>query len=266
MPAKVISFINSKGGTGKTTSAVNVAAQLRMQRKKVLLVDLDPQANATIMYGLDKEQIKAAHVGHALLNPDDFIHTIYKVNFVKKDGHKKLKRDIDICPSYKDLDDVCIALMPQISRETRLKKCIDNVRDSYDYIILDCPPNYGLCSVNALAASDFYIPVADCEPLSMINLEIHIDIIKQIQQNINSSLTCLGVLFTKYNATKIHNKTVAIVTEAFNNNVFNINIPNNIKFPEAFNMPICSHAPNSKGNIAYFDAVKELLRRVKKYS
>ena len=265
MSAKIISFINSKGGVAKTTSAVNIATQLRIKRKRVLLVDLDPQGDASYMLGLDADSVSEAHIGHALMKPDIFKNTIYNVEFIKKTGNKKSKRNIAVCPAHSELDDVVNHLMNQIARELRLQQCLEMVKDDYDYIILDCPPNLGVSSINALVASHFYVLVVDSEPLAMKNIVPNSNAVSQVQASLNNQLQLLGVLFTKHDhKTGLHKQVADSITEAFDNNVFKVRIPRNIEIAEAAGKPLCEHAPRSKGNIAYTAATEELIKRVKK--
>ncbi|NQZ58712.1 MAG: ParA family protein [Lentisphaeraceae bacterium] len=267
MSAKVISFINSKGGVAKTTSAVNIATQLRIKRKKVLLVDLDPQGDASYMLGLNSEGVAEAHIGHALMKPEVFAKTIYTVDFIKKTGNKKSTRDISVCPAHAELDDVVNHLMNQIARELRLQQCLEQVKDDYDYIILDCPPNLGVSSINALVASDFYVLVVDSEPLAMKNIIPNSNAVAQVQASLNANLKLLGVLFTKYDQqTGLHKQVVEVITETFGNNVFKNKIPRNIEIAEAAGKPLCEHAPRSKGNLAYTAAAEELIKRVKQHA
>jgi chromosome partitioning protein len=265
MSAKVICFTNCKGGVAKTTSAVNVATQLRLKKKKVLLIDLDPQGDASYMMGLTKDDVGAAHIGHALIDPQCFKKTIYAVEFLKKDGNKKSHRDFYISPAHPQLAEVENSLMTKISRERILKECIDSVRQEYDFIIIDCAPSLGVCTVNALAASDYYVLVVDSEPLAMKNIAPNTDVVRIVQGAVNSDLKLLSVLFTKYdNQTSLHRQVVENVTEVFDGNVFKNKIPKNIEIAESAGSPLCGYAPRSKGCLAYVAVTEELLKKIKK--
>lgn len=264
MSAKVIAFVNSKGGVGKTTSAINVATQLRIKRKKVLIVDLDPQGDASYMMGLNLDDVKDSHIGHALMDPTVFENTIYEKEFIKKDGNKVSRKDIYISPAHEVLDTVANHLINDIARETKLSKCLTQVKDDYDYIILDCPPNKGVTFVNALGAADFYILVVDSEPLAMKNIITNTNIVRDVQENINPKLALLGVLLTKFeSSTSLHQAVLEALESKFTKKVFNVKIPKNIDVAEASSAPLCSHSAKSKGNLAYIELTKEILKKVK---
>lgn len=263
MPAKVISFINSKGGVAKSTSAFNISCHLRLMRKRVLLIDLDPQGGATSLMGLSPDDLEYGNIGHALLDSKVFKDIIYQVDFIERKGNKKLKRNLSICPADSDLHYTEERLIVEMAREVRLKRCLEDIED-FDFVLIDNAPSLGLCPINGLVASDFYIPVVDSSPLAMRTLGSNTDLVEKVQENFNEDLTCLGVLFTRCNQYRIHKKIIKEVTTLFGNNVFKNSIPESVKIKEAFNRPLCDYAPKSAGNLAYKEVAKELIKRVKK--
>lgn len=262
MAATVISFVNSKGGAAKTTSAVNVATHLRNLKKKVLLIDMDPQADASFMMGLRPGDVEAAHIGHAMLNPDDFKKVLYTVPFVKKDGNKKFKREIDVCPSHNQLNDVSLQVMGHVAREQKLKRGIAAIKDDYDYIIIDCPPAEGVCTLNALAASDYYIiHVSDLH--AQKNIEPTQYMVADVKM-INENLKLLGIVFTRFTKKAVSKVIVDQVTEEFKKEVFKTRIRERAELSDVVTMPICSYKSSCDGNKDYAALAAELHKRVKK--
>ncbi len=256
MKTTVVALANQKGGVGKTTTAINFSACLAEKRKKVLLVDLDPQANATSGLGLEKGF--GASVFPALLGETDCMELI------KETGIKNL----DIIPSELDLagSEVAIARMDDYLH--RLRDAMAPVIESgtYDYIILDCPPSLGILFMNALnIAHEVIIPI-QCEYLALEGLGVMIDIVNQIRDAGNPDLHISGILMTMYNmTTNLSQQVVQEVNKHFGDQVFDTLIPRNVRLSEApsYGQPITQYDPDCVGTVAYRTLAKEFLKRQK---
>ena len=251
--AYVISIVNQKGGVGKTTTAVNLGAFLAKKRKKVLIIDLDPQGNATSGYGFDKSGLENT-VYDLLVNEED-ISTVITPTSVK---------NVDMCPTNINLAGAEVELVSAISRETILKRAIEPVLDKYDYIIIDCPPSLGLLTINALAACEGVIVPIQGEYYALEGLTQLIDTINMIKKKLNPSIGILGVVITMHDRrTQLTKQVVEEVQKYFGDKVFKTFIPRNVRLAEApsHGQTIDEYDAKSKGSLAYQALANEVLKR-----
>ncbi|MDY6820055.1 MAG: AAA family ATPase [Deferribacterota bacterium] len=253
---KTLSITNQKGGVGKTTTAVNLAACLSSADFKILLIDMDPQANATSGLGLLSSNITYS-IYDVLMNDVNIEDVIQKVDFEK----------LDIAPSKIDLTAAELELVSIISRENQLKKKINNIKNKYDFIIIDCPPSLGLLTINALVASDSVLIPLQCEYYALEGLSKLLSTIDLVKEDLNSNLSIEGILLTMYDPR--NNLSKEVEKEAknyFGNLVFNTKIPRNVKLSEApsYGQPIIIYDATCKGAESYVEFVKEFLARYEK--
>ncbi len=248
-----IAVINQKGGVGKTTTAINVAAYMAKTRKKVLVVDLDPQGNATSGLGVAKEKVEGS-LYDCLIGQATAAECIYETS---QDG-------VYLLPSQTDLAALELELVGKQGREKLLKQLLSPLE--FDYIIIDCPPSLGILTINALtAAHDVLVPV-QTEFYALEGLSQLVQMFQKVKQNLNPSLRLLGVVLTMYDSrTSLAEQVVAEVEKHFGKKVFKTRIPRNVRLAEApsFGRSIAEHDKWSKGARAYKSLTKEVLDRVK---
>ena len=250
---KVISLINQKGGVGKTTTSINLSASLALLGKKVLLVDLDPQCNATTGIGINKGQIENSI--YNVLNETALIeNTIIKTKY----------KNLYILPANINLAGIDIEINNNTSgsKSEILKKHIDKIKDDYDFIIIDCPPALGLITTNALTASNSVIIPVQCEFFALEGITQLLKAIMYTQQNLNPELTIEGVLLTMLDArTNLGIEVVEEIRSYFKDKVYNTIIPRLIRLTEApsHGKPIIAYDPKSRGSEAYLNLAKEVI-------
>lgn len=248
---KVISVANQKGGVGKTTTTVNLATLLAKKGKKVLLIDTDPQGNATSGLGVTKELENSVY--DILVGETTFDET------VQETAVKNLK----VCPSNISLAGAEVELVSMMSREQRLKSKLDEVKEQYDYILIDCPPSLGLITLNAFTASDSVLIPVQCEYFALEGLGQLLNTVNLVKKHLNKNLEIEGALLTMYDArTNLSNQVVKEVKKYFEDKVYKTVIPRNVRLSEApsYGMPISIYDPKSKGAKAYEKFTKELLK------
>ncbi len=254
--AKIIAIANQKGGVGKTTTAVNLAAAMAFLEKNILLVDADPQSNATSGLGID---VKSQKLGtYQLLE-----HTATADQTIIPTSTPNL----DLIPSHIDLVATEIELVDQKNREYMLKKSLDTVNDNYDYIIIDCAPSLGLITLNALAAADSLIIPIQCEYFALEGLGKLLNTIKSVQKIHNKNLDIEGLLLTMYDSRlRLSNQVVEEVQKHFGKMVFKTIIQRNIRLSEApsFGESIIDYDATSKGAKNYLNLANEVIKKTKK--
>lgn len=248
---KIVSIANQKGGVGKTTTSINLSTILAKKGKKVLMIDADPQGNASSGVGIEKETEESVY--DILINDTEIEQVVKKTNI----------KNLWVCPSNINLAGAEVELVSVMSREYRLKEKLDLIKDQYDYIIIDCPPSLGLITLNAFTASDSVLIPVQCEYYALEGLGQLINTINLVKKHLNKSIEIEGTLLTMYDArTNLSNQVVKEVKKYFNDKVYKNVIPRNVKLSEApsYGMPISIYDPKSKGAKSYEKFVKEFLK------
>ena len=250
---KILAIINQKGGVGKSTTAVNLSAALGRMGKEVLLVDLDPQGNATSGYGIDKRALDAC-VYNVLLGETPAEDVILSC----------VAEGVDVLPSTISLAGAEVELVNEMARENRLKSALGSLRGRYDYILVDCPPSLGLLTINALVAADKLLVPIQCEFYALEGVTKLLDSMKRVKSILNPSLDIFGIVLTMYDSrTNLANQVVNEVRSFFGDAVFETLIPRTVKLSEApsYGQSIIEYAPDNKGSLAYTDLAKEVIER-----
>ncbi|MCL1632203.1 AAA family ATPase [Sporolactobacillus sp. CPB3-1] len=249
--SKILAIANQKGGVGKTTTAVNLSACMAELGCKVLLIDIDPQGNATSGSGVDKGDV------------DECIYDVLVDEIeLKKVIHQSVVENLDVIPSAIQLAGAEIELVSTISREVRLKRALQEVKDTYDYIVIDCPPSLGLLTINALTAADAVIIPVQCEYYALEGLSQLLNTVRLVQKHLNHHLAIEGVLLTMLDArTNLGLQVIQEVKKYFQDRVFKTIIPRNVRLSEApsHGQPIILYDSRSKGAEVYLDFAKEVI-------
>lgn len=248
---RVISITNRKGGVGKTVTAVNLSAYLAAMGRYVLLIDFDPQANATIGLGIDPQNLEGSiyHVIARQKFPDEILKTTHLFSY-------------EVLPSSGDLAGATVELVNQKNRETKLKEIIDKIKFGYHYILIDCPPSLDILTLNCLMAADEVIIPIQCEYYALRGLDQLLDTINLVGQNLNHQLKIMGALLTLHDPrNNLSKEVVKEVREKFPGRVFNTIIPRCVSLAEApkYGKTILEYAPNSQGAKAYRQLAEEII-------
>jgi len=250
---KIITIANQKGGVGKSTTAINLSASLGVLEYKTLLVDADPQANATSGVGVLPSNVKVS-IYECMLHNADIENIIIKTN----------TPNLDLVPAHVDLVGAEVELVDMPNREKIMRHILSKVKDKYDFIIIDCSPSLGLVTLNALTAADSVIIPVQCEYFAMEGLGKLLNTIKIVQTRLNTELDIEGILLTMYDVrTKLSNQVVDDVKTHFQNMVFNTIIQRNTKLGEApsYGEPIIIYDASSRGAINYLNLAREILQK-----
>ena len=249
---KVLAIANQKGGVGKTTTSVNLAASLTVTRKNVLLIDLDPQGNATTGSGIDKTSLTLS------------IYDLLSNNESTEEVLLRPEAGYDLLPANGDLVASEVELMAGDDRELRLRSIVDAVRSNYDFIVVDCPPSLNMLTINALVAADGVVIPMQCEYYALEGLSALVDTISAIRDRLNPSLKIEGILRTMYDPrSKLTSEVNGQLFNYFGDAVYRTVVPRNIRLAEApsYGKPVIKYDKQSRGAIAYLALAGELLRR-----
>lgn len=253
---KVISIANQKGGVGKTTTAINLAASLAAVEHPTLVIDIDPQSNTTSGLGIDSKTVT---------------NSVYEIMIGSTDMEETIRQTeldfLDLVPAHINLVGAEIEMIDREERENILKKAIENARDKYDFVIIDCPPSLGLLTINALTASDSIVIPVQCEYFALEGLGQLLNTIKIVRQHLNPDLDIEGVLLTMYDTrTRLSNQVADEVKRYFDDRVFKAVIARNVRLAEApsFGKPALLYDSTSIGAKNYLALAREIIKRNKK--
>ena len=252
--AKVISFSNQKGGVGKTTSCVNIAAQVGKKGKKVLMIDMDPQGNATSGLGISKSKIKNT-IYDVIIGKCDINDAIIKTKF----------SNLSVVPATIDLAGAEFELHELDENANFTQIALDSIKDNYDYIFIDCPPSLGMLTIEALSISDGVVIPMQCEFYSLEGMSQLLNTVKKIKQLYNPDLRLVGILLTMYNGRlTLTTQVVAELKKYYEDALFKVPISRTVRISEApgYGEPICYHDPYGKGSLEYAAVAKELMLRI----
>jgi chromosome partitioning protein len=253
-PKRVLAIVNQKGGVGKSTTAVNLASALGEAGEKVLLIDLDPQGNATSGFGLNRNQRELC-IYNALLGGTPLAQIIEPVEV----------EHVFVVPATIQLAGAEIELVSAFSRETKLRQILEPVKGDFDYVFIDCPPSLGLLTINALTAADGLIVPVQCEYYALEGLSKLLDSVRLVRTHLNPELDVFGAVMTMYDSrTRLSQQVVEEVKDFFEERVFETLIPRSVRLSEApsFGQPITIYEPNGRGAEAYRNLAKEVMLRV----
>ena len=253
--AKVVSFSNQKGGVGKTTSCVNISAQIANKGKKVLMIDMDPQGNATSGLGISKSKIKKT-IYDVIIGKADIKEAIIKSNF----------KNLWVVPATIDLAGAELELYDIEDEQLKYTElALDAIKDEFDYIFIDCPPSLGMLTVKALTVSDGVVIPMQCEFYSLEGMSQLLNTIKRIRAAYNPDLQVVGILLTMYNGRlTLTSQFVAELKKYYAEKLFKVPISRTVRISEApgYGEPICYHDPYGKGSLEYAAVAKELMLRI----
>lgn len=249
--SKIIAIANQKGGVGKTTTTVNLCTILAKKGKRVLLIDADPQGNATSGLGVEKEVENSTY--------DLLVNEVEAREVLQDTAIKNLK----VCPANMSLAGAEVELVSMMSREQRLKEKLDEIKDIFDFIFIDCPPSLGLITLNSFTASDSVLIPVQCEYFALEGLGQLLNTINLVKKHLNKGIQIEGALLTMYDIrTNLSNQVVKEVKKYFDNKVYKTVIPRNVRLSEApsYGMPITEYDPRSKGAKSYIKFAREFLK------
>ena len=249
--SKVIAIANQKGGVGKTTTAVNLSSCLAYKGKKVLIIDIDPQGNTTSGLGIEKKSLSKS-IYDVLINDNSIEETLVNTAI----------ENLKLCPSNIQLAGAEVELVPIMSRETRMKMALAEIKKEFDFVLIDCPPSLGFLTLNSLTAADtIFVPI-QCEYYALEGLSQLMNTVKLVQRHLNPALDVEGVVLTMFDArTNLSIQVVDEVKKHFRNKVYRTVIPRNVRLSEApsFGLPIILYDPKSKGSECYLELAEEVI-------